>query len=440
MAILPGRRLGPYEILSPIGAGGMGEVYKARDTRLDRIVAIKVLPTHLADRAELRERFEREAKTIASLNHSHICTLYDTGHQDGIDFLVMEYIEGETLAQRLQKGALPIQQVLQFAIEISDALDKAHRKGITHRDLKPGNIMLTKSGTKLLDFGLAKLAQEAVPATPDSQLPTMQNAITGEGTILGTLQYMAPEQVEAKEVDARTIMEAEPPSMASLQPMTPPALDRVVKRCLAKEPEKRWQTASDLCEELKWIAEGGSQVTSVPTAAANGTRALGRRALILSLLGILLLGAAISGIAIWNLKPTPPKPVTRTVITLPPGDRLVGPEETSLALSPDGKQLAYAAIRGVTSQIYMRSMDSQEARPIPGTEGASEPFFSPDGQWIGFFSGGKLKKISVSGGAAVTLGDAGNNFGGSWSSQGTIFFALSPGSPLLQVPDAGGTP
>ena len=204
MAILPGRRLGPYEILSAIGAGGMGEVYKARDTRLDRIVAIKVLPAHLAGRAELRERFEREAKTIASLNHPHICTLYDTGHQDEIDFLVMEYIEGETLAQRLVKGALPIQQVLQYAIEIADALDKAHRKGITHRDLKPGNIMLTKSGTKLLDFGLAKLTQEAAPATPDSQLPTMKGAITGEGTILGTLQYMAPEQVEAKEVDART--------------------------------------------------------------------------------------------------------------------------------------------------------------------------------------------------------------------------------------------
>ena len=180
MSILPGRRLGPYEILSAIGAGGMGEVYKARDTRLDRIVAIKVIPAHLADRAELRERFEREAKTIASLNHSHICTLYDTGHQDDIDFLVMEYIEGETLAQRLAKGALPIQQVLQYAIEIADALDKAHRKGITHRDLKPGNIMLTKSGTKLLDFGLAKLAQDAAPATPESQLPTMKDAITGE--------------------------------------------------------------------------------------------------------------------------------------------------------------------------------------------------------------------------------------------------------------------
>src|ERR1700730_3025376 len=297
MTILPGRRLGPYEILSAIGAGGMGEVYKARDTRLDRTVAIKVLPTHLADRAELRERFEREAKTIASLNHPHICTLFDTGDQDEIDFLVMEYIEGETLAQRLVKGALPIQQVLQYAIEIADALDKAHRKGITHRDLKPANIMLTKSGAKLLDFGLAKLKQDVTPVTPESQLVTMRGAITGEGTILGTLQYMAPEQVEAKEVDARTdifafgvvvyematgkkafegksqaslitkILEIDPPPISSLQPMTPPALDRVVKRCLAKEPEKRWQTASDVCDELKWIAEGGSQAgVSAPVA------------------------------------------------------------------------------------------------------------------------------------------------------------------------------
>jgi eukaryotic-like serine/threonine-protein kinase len=182
MAILPGRRLGPYEILSAIGAGGMGEVYKARDTRLDRIVAIKVLPTRLADRSELRERFDREARTVASLNHPHICVLYDIGHQEGIDFLVMEYLEGETLAQRLLKGPLPLDQVLQYAIEIADALDKAHRKGITHRDLKPGNIMITRSGTKLLDFGLAKLKQEATPAIADSQLPTMKSAITGEGS------------------------------------------------------------------------------------------------------------------------------------------------------------------------------------------------------------------------------------------------------------------
>src|SRR6267378_749665 len=307
MAIHPGRRLGPYEVLSAIGAGGMGEVYKARDTRLDRIVAIKVLPTHLADRSELRERFEREAKTIASLNHPHICTLYDTGHQDEIDYLVMEYLEGETLALRLLKGALPIEQVLQYAIEISDALDKAHRKGVTHRDLKPGNIMLTKSGAKLLDFGLAKLKQDGSPANVQlSQLPTMDDPLTAQGTILGTLQYMAPEQVEGRDVDGRTdifafgavvyematgkrafegksqasliakILETDPPSMSSLQPMTPPALDRVVKRCLAKEPEKRWQAASDLCEELKWIAEPGSLAEEggrVPAGSSKWERA-----------------------------------------------------------------------------------------------------------------------------------------------------------------------
>src|ERR1700686_1780968 len=297
MSVSAGTRFGPYEILSAIGAGGMGEVYKARDTRLDRTVAIKVLPTHLAGRAELRERFEREAKTIASLNHPHICTLHDVGHQDEIDFLVMEYVEGETLAQRLQKGPLPLDQVLQYAIEIADALDKAHRKGITHRDLKPGNIMLTKSGTKLLDFGLAKLAQEAAPVTSASQLPTMQNAITSEGTILGTLQYMAPEQVEAKEVDARTdifafgvmvyematgkkgfegksqaslmakILETDPPSMASLTPMTPPALDHVVKRCMEKDPDERWQSAKDICEQLRWISDSGSQVGITAAAA-----------------------------------------------------------------------------------------------------------------------------------------------------------------------------
>src|SRR5271167_1407104 len=291
MALTSGTRVGTYEILAAIGAGGMGEVYKARDTRLDRIVAIKVLPTHLADRSELRERFEREAKTIANLNHAHICVLYDIGQQDGIDYLVMEYLEGETLAQRMQKGPLPIEQVLQYATEIADALDKAHRKGVTHRDLKPGNVMVTKAGTKLLDFGLAKLKQEAAPANVSlSDLSTAVDPLTAQGSILGTLQYMAPEQVEGKqnEIDARTdifafgavvyematgkrafegktsasvmakIMEAEPPSMASLQPMTPPILDRVVKRCLAKEPDKRWQSANDLANELKWIYEGGS--------------------------------------------------------------------------------------------------------------------------------------------------------------------------------------
>src|ERR1700694_5033279 len=316
MPILPGRRLGPYEILSSIGAGGMGEVYRARDTRLDRIVAIKVLPTHLADRSELRERFEREARTIASLNHPHICTLFDIGQQDRIDYLVMEYLEGETLAQRLMKGPLPLEQALQYAIEIADALDKAHRKGVTHRDLKPGNIMLTKSGTKLLDFGLAKLKQEVAPANvPLSELPTAIDPLTAHGTIVGTLQYMAPEQLEGKEVDARTdifafgavayematgkkcfegksqasliaaILEREPPPMTSLQPMTPPALDRVVKKCLAKDPDDRWHAAKDLYEGLKWIAQGGTPVAS-----------------------------AQSG----------PRPVSRLSVTLPPGQQLAG--------------------------------------------------------------------------------------------------------------------
>jgi Tol biopolymer transport system component/predicted Ser/Thr protein kinase len=474
MAILPGRRFGPYEILTAIGAGGMGEVYKARDTRLDRIVAIKVLPTHLADRSELRERFDREAKTIASLNHPHICTLHDIGQQDGIDYLVMEYLEGETLAQRLQKSPLPVEQVLQYAIEIADALDKAHRKGVTHRDLKPGNIMLTKSGTKLLDFGLAKLKQEVAPANAQlSQLPTANDPLTAQGTIVGTLQYMAPEQLEGKEVDARTdifafgtvvyematgkkafegksqaslmvaILEREPPAMSSLQPMTPPALDRVVKKCLAKEPERRWQAASDVCDELKWIAEGGSQVTLAPATAMQGLRTLGRRALVLSL-GTLLLGAAISGLAIWNLKPSPalpPQPVSRLVITLPPGQQLAGLDSgPAVALSSDGTHLAYVARQSGTQQLYLRAMDSLEARPIPSTEGAVNPFFSPDGQWVGFFAGGKMKKVSVSGGAALTLGDASGPRGASWGSQGVIAFAPQNVSDLRQVPDAGGTP
>jgi serine/threonine protein kinase len=462
MAILPGRRLGPYEIVNAIGAGGMGEVYKARDTRLDRIVAIKVLPTHLADRSELRERFEREAKTIASLNHPHICTLYDTGHQDDIDFLVMEYLEGETLAQRLQKGPLPLEQVLLYAIEISDALDKAHRKGITHRDLKPGNIMLTKSGTKLLDFGLAKLKQEAAPTIPDSQLPTMKSAITGEGTILGTLQYMAPEQVESGQVDARTdifafgavvyematgkkafegktsasvmakILEAEPPPMASLQPMTPPALDRVVKRCLAKEPEMRWQAASDLCEELKWISECDSQ-TGIPAPVVAQRKIRERVAWTVAVIAVV----AALALAFPFFRRTSDEPRVLKMSVLPP-EKTTFSVRSLPAVSPDGRRLAFVFTTGGKEELWVRDLDSLVGRALTGTDGASYPFWSPDSRTIAFFADQKLKKIEVAGGPALTLCDAINGRGGTWNNGGVILFGVFGGS-IFRVSAAGGS-
>jgi Tol biopolymer transport system component/predicted Ser/Thr protein kinase len=468
MAILSGKRLGPYEILSAIGAGGMGEVYRARDTRLERIVAVKILPDHLSDRAELRERFEREARTVASLNHPHICTLYDIGHQDGTDFLIMEYLEGETLAERLKKGPLPLAQVLQYAIEIADALDKAHRKGITHRDLKPGNIMLTKSGTKLLDFGLAKLRGPQVAVANLSALPTEGSNLTAQGTILGTLQYMAPEQLEGKEADARTdifafglvvyematgkkafegksqasliakILETDPPPISSLQPMTPPALDHVAKTCLAKDPDERWQTASDLKRELKWIGESGSQAGLSTDRITPATRDWHK--VMLWSAAVLAVCAAV-GLTVWHFRAVPPRPVTRFTISLPAGQRLVGLDTPAIALSPDGTRLAYIGAQdNALPQLYLRAMASPDARPIPGTDGATDPFFSPDGQWLGFFTGGKLKKVSVSGGASVTLGDASAPQGASWSSQGMIAFGSEPAAVLLQVSDAGGAP
>jgi Tol biopolymer transport system component/predicted Ser/Thr protein kinase len=468
VAILSGKRLGPYEILSNIGAGGMGEVYRARDTRLDRIVAIKVLPTHLADRAELRERFEREARTIASLNHPHICTLHDVGHQDGIDYLVMEYVEGETLAARLAKGPLPLEQVLRYAIEIADALDKAHRKGVTHRDLKPSNIMLTKSGTKLLDFGLAKLREDAAPATPLSELPTGKDPITAQGTILGTLQYMAPEQLEGKEADARTdifafgvvvyematgkkafegksqasvisaIMSSDPQPMPSLQPMTPPALDRVVKKCLAKEPEKRWQDASDLCDELKWIAEGGSQAgLFAPISARSKTRE--RLAWTFMLVAASI--AAVFAFVYFN-KPTPQLQVLRSTILPPEGGTFIfnGPIGGAF-LSPDGRNVAFIARVGKVTQLWVRPLDSFAARALPGTEDTSFAFWSPDSRNLGFFAQGKLKRIAVVGGPPQALCDcdADSNRGASWGRTDVIIFARFAGE-IQRIPASGGTP
>jgi eukaryotic-like serine/threonine-protein kinase len=469
MPIPAGTRLGPYEVLSAIGAGGMGEVYRARDNRLNRIVAIKILPDHLADRAELRERFEREAKTIASLNHPHICTLYDVGHENGADYLVMEYLEGETLAQRLGKGPLPIQQVLQYAIEIADALDKAHRKGITHRDLKPDNIMLTKGGTKLLDFGLAKLAQEAAPVTPESQMPTMKDAITAQGTIVGTLQYMAPEQVEGKEVDARTdifafgavvyemttgrkafegktsasvmakILEADPPSMASLQPMTPPLLDHAVRNCLPKDPDERWQSASDLANELEWIAQGNAQIGTPIVAHRQG-----REPLAWSVAAIFLAAALALGF-LYLHRPVAELPNMRFFVS-PPG-ALAGFGSTTsgttapVSVSPNGRRVALVAMNTDGKYVlWIRSLDTLAAQPLVGTEGASSPFWSPDSRFLGFFAGGKLKKIDISGGPPITLCDAPNNRGGSWSRDGVILFNAVNLAALQKLSASGGVP
>ena len=473
MAIVPGKTVGPYQILSAIGAGGMGEVYKARDTRLDRTVAIKVLSAHLADRADLRERFDREARTIAGLNHPHICTLFDIGHQDGIDYLVMEYLEGETLADRLKRGPLPMEQALQYAIEISDALDKAHRNAITHRDLKPLNIMLTKSGTKLLDFGLAKLQQESKPATPFSELATIQGGETAEGTILGTLQYMAPEQVEARPVDARTdifafgavvyemttgkkafegrsqasliakILETDPAPISSLQPMTPPSLDRLVKKCLAKEPEKRWQAASDVCDELKWIVEQGKgSQAAMPASAGQAKRSLrDHLGWLVAAVAILVAVSLVTAVLYFRRTPAEVRAV-RFTINPPEKGRfpVLAFAPAFLSVSPDGSKLAFIAVDSMGhSMLWIRDLDSHIAQPLPGTDDGIGPFWSPDSRFIAFTANSVLKKVTVAGGPPQTLTNLAGFGTGAWNREGDVLFAPVSLGPILRLPSAGGS-
>jgi serine/threonine protein kinase/WD40 repeat protein len=415
MSLNSGAKLGPYEILSKIGAGGMGEVYRARDTRLERTVAIKILPSEFSRHAELRKRLEREARTLSSLAHPHICSLYDVGQQDGVDFLVMEYLEGETMAHRLLKGALRAGQVLQHGIEIADALDRAHRHGIVHRDLKPGNIMLTKDGAKLLDFGLARVEAPAAPLIETlTRLETQNEKLTEKGMVLGTFQYMAPEQLEGKEADARTdifalgaviyematgkaaffgnnrtslitaILASEPPAMTSLQPLTPPALERVVKTCMAKDPDSRWQSAQDLKLQLEWIAEGGSQA-GVPAPVAARRRS--REKIAWTLVALLTVAAVALGIGFLKRTPKSP-PRVSFAINPPPG--LIFPDMMAFAVSPDGRQVAFVPSDG---QIWMQRLDEFAPRKLPGTDGAEWVFWSPDSRFIAFSSDNKLKSF-----------------------------------------------
>jgi serine/threonine protein kinase len=463
MALTSGTKLGPYEIESALGAGGQGEVYRARDTRLDRSVAIKVLPTDLSSDPNLLQRFDREARTISSLSHPNICHLYDVGTQDGTRYLVMEYLEGETLADRLRRGPLPLDQVFRYGIEICEGLEKAHRSGVIHRDLKPGNIMLTKSGAKLLDFGLAK---PSVPASPPSSgltqtLVTPQHPLTTEGMIVGTFQYISPEQVEGKEADARSdvfalgavlyemitgnrafqgkttastiaaILAADPPPISTVQPLSPTPLEATVKSCLAKDPDERLQTVHDVKLQLKWIKEdaSSSRLATAPGATRGPWDRIGW--LVSGLLLLLLL----TGSAWWlRTRETPSAMYFNSSIPFP---------ASYIALSSDGRTLALVAYSDQANKnvIWIQSVGGRNATVLPGTEGASYPFWSPDGRSLGFFADSKLKTIdAASGRSAQVLADAPFGRGGSWNRDGVILFTPDAWSGLYRLPSSGGTP
>jgi Tol biopolymer transport system component/tRNA A-37 threonylcarbamoyl transferase component Bud32 len=470
MPISSGSKLGPYEIVAPLGAGGMGEVYKARDTRLDRTVAIKILPQHLSANADLKQRFEREAKLISSLQHPHICTLHDVGSQDGVDFLVMEYLEGETLAQRLTKGPLPLDQVLKFGAQIADGLDKAHRQGIVHRDLKPGNIMLTKSGAKLMDFGLAKpaasgpgaatapLVSAAVTLTSPQASP-----LTTAGAIVGTIQYMSPEQIEGKEADARSdifafgavlyemitgrrafegksqlsvataILDKDVEPLTASQHGVPAQLARVVATCLAKSPDDRWQCAADVHRALEWVEPNR------PAAAAPVRMSVARIATIAAA-AVVLVALAIAGGYWWANRDHGAIAVRADI---PPPEKWLfdatGDRGGMPVLSPGGDKIAFVAhTTGQLQALWVRSLESGTSTRLEGTDGAQHPFWSPDGRSIGFFANGKLNRIAASGGPFTLIADALNPRGGAWGADDVIVFCGDFRNALMRVSANGG--
>ena len=471
MGLAAGTKLGPYEVMGPLGAGGMGEVYRARDTRLGREVAVKVLPGHLSADAALKARFEREAKTISGLNHPNICVLHDVGSQDGVDYLVMELVDGETLAARLAKGLIPVEQVLKIGREIAEALDKAHRSGIIHRDLKPGNIMLTKSGAKLLDFGLARpAATQASLATLTAMQSPVNTPVTQEGRIVGTFQYMSPEQVEGKELDGRSdifslgavlyemvtgkrafegksqlsvasaILEKEPAPIHTVRPLTPANLDHAVRRCLAKDADERWQTARDLAIELKWAAESGSGPAAAGGAESSATKRQGRKLPIVATVAMWMLAGAL-GLGMFRLfEAWRGKPGGMGRGTMYFSAPL---QADDVAVAPNGHTVAVVGKDESRRKtvLWLYELGARGAKALPDTDGASFPFWSPDGQFLAFFAAGKLKKINLGNGDVQILSDAPNGRGGSWSPQGVILFAPSGqvDEGLYKIPAAGGT-
>jgi hypothetical protein len=462
-----GSRLGPYEVLAPIGAGGMGEVYRARDTRLGRDVALKILPTRLSESAELRQRLEREARAIAALSHPHICALFDVGEAGPISYLVMELLEGETLADRLARGALPLEQTVQFGAQIASALDAAHRKGVVHRDLKPGNVMVTPSGVKLLDFGLARVLDPAGPVESLTSAQTAAKDVTREGSILGTLSYMAPEQLEGKPADARAdifalgtvlyematgrkaftgssqaslisaILTTQPALVSSIQPASPVELDRLIRTCLAKAPLSRWQSAHDVGLQLQSIAEARAEPQldsrrrphgrSLPWAIAAAAAAL----------------CAIAVVVAWTAARRAPPPPYPLRFPMPPPEKTsfyMPAEGVQMAVSPDGTKIAFVARDAATgTRVFLRLPSDPEPRAIAGTEGANGIFFSPDGRAIGFFAQGKLKRVDLAGGAAVSICDLASGIGraGTWGADGQILFASVQGDAIYGVPADG---
>ena len=457
----------------------MGEVWRARDTRLQREVAIKILPAELAQSAQLHARFDREAKAISSLNHPHICTLHDVGGENGTAYLVMEYIEGESLAERLKKGPLPMGDVLRYGQQIASALESAHRKGITHRDLKPGNIMLSRSGAKLLDFGLAAIAAaRRGVVTTATDMMTAERPLTAEGTIVGTFQYMAPEQLEGLEADARTdifalgavlyematgrrafegtskttliaaIVASQPEPIARTQPMAPPALDHIVRRCLEKNPDERWQSAQDVASQLQWISE----VSASTAAAAEIPRRHQWKRLVLPAAMLLALAAgAVAGRFTYPAarERAEAGDVVRSQIALPPGVRLAGWGPPSVAISPDGRHIAFVGHDGQMQRLYLRRLDRDDAIAIAGSESAEGPFFSPDSRFVAFavaVSGmnvdlpPEIRRVPVEGGLPQTICSVGDFFGGTWASDGNIYFVGQAAAGLWRVPAEGGEP